>query len=55
MCRRMGDGSMCYSYRVCDMDICQICWSKNSMHHKKNRHPHQLLYLSKRKNWVCDF
>ena len=55
MCRRMGDVSMCYSYRLCDMDIYQICFSKIFYAPQKNRHPHQLLYLAKRKNWYVIF
>ena len=53
MCKRRGDGSMCYACRLCDMDICQYCCSKLLYAPQKNRHQHQL-YLTKRNNWVCD-
>ena len=54
MCKRRGDGTICYSCRPCDMDICQTCCAKLLYAPQKNRHPHQL-YFTKRQNWVCDF
>ena len=53
MCKRLGDGTICYSCRQCDMDICQICCNKLLCAPQKNRHQHQL-YLTKRQNWRCD-
>ena len=53
MCKRLGDGTICYSCRQCDMDICQICCNKLLCAPQKNRHQHQL-YLTKRQNWNCD-
>ena len=53
MCKKRGDGSICYSCRQCDMDICQNCCSRLLYAPKNNRHQHQL-YLTKRSGWVCD-
>ena len=53
ICKRLGDGTICYSCRTCDMDICQICCNKLLCAPQKNRHQHQL-YLTKRENWYCD-
>ncbi len=53
MCGKRGDGSICYSCRQCDMDICQNCCSRLLYAPKNNRHQHQL-YLTKRSGWVCD-
>ena len=53
ICKRLGDETICYSCRTCDMDICQICCNKLLCAPQKNRHQHQL-YLTKRENWHCD-
>ena len=53
ICKRLGDGTICYSCRTCDMDICQICCNKLLCAPQKNRHQHQL-YLTKRENLHYD-
>ena len=53
MCGKMGDGTICYSCRNCDLDLCQDCSSRLLFAPYKNVHPHQL-YLTKRNNWICD-
>ena len=53
ICGVSGNGTICYSCRTCDMDICQNCCGKILYAPLQNVHHHQL-YLTKRNNWVCD-
>ncbi len=53
MCGKIGDETICYSCRDCDLDICQDCSGNLLCAPSQNVHPHQL-YLTKRNNWVCD-
>ena len=53
MCGKFGDGSLCYSCRDCDMDLCQTCCSKLLYAPPKNLHHHPLM-LTKRDGWACD-
>ena len=53
MCGKIGDETICYSCRDCDLDICQDCSGSLLCAPGQNVHPHQL-YLTKRNNWSCD-
>jgi hypothetical protein len=53
MCGKIGDETICYSCRDCDLDICQDCSGNLLCAPSQNVHPHQL-YLTKRNNWSCD-
>ena len=53
MCGKVGDNTICYSCRDCDLDICQDCSGNLLCAPSQNVHPHQL-YLTKRNNWSCD-
>ncbi len=53
MCGKIGDETICYSCRDCDLDICQDCSGSLLCAPSQNVHPHQL-YLTKRDNWSCD-
>ena len=53
ICGTTGNGTICYSSRICDMNIWQNCSGKILYTPVQNIYHHQL-YLSERNNWVCD-
>jgi hypothetical protein len=54
ICGNHGTNQPCYSCRQCDLDICQDCCNKIFFSTQKNIHPHQLLLITHKNDWLCN-
>ena len=54
ICGNHGTNQPCYSCRQCDLDICQNCCNKIFFSTQKNIHPHQLLLITHKNDWLCN-
>ena len=54
ICGNHGTNQPCFSCRQCDLDICQDCCNKIFFSTQKNIHPHQLLLITHKNDWLCN-